>query len=112
MTLSIIVISHNQREQLKRCLDSILAQSLPFEHEIIITDEASSDGTWEVAQLYASRYSHIRAYSCDTTNYHPANASERCCWNKCNAYQYATGKYIAHISIIIGINILWNSPLS
>lgn len=97
MILSIIVISHNQREQLKRCLDSILAQSLPFEHEIIISDDASCDGTWEVAQNYASRYSQVRAYSCDTTNYHPANTSERCSWNKCNAYQYATGKYIAHV---------------
>ena len=97
MILSIIVISHNQREQLKRCLDTLLAQSLPFEHEIIISDDASNDGTWNVAQDYASRYSQIRAYSCNTTEFAPANASERCSWNKCNAYQYATGKYIAHV---------------
>ena len=97
MTLSIIVISHNQREQLKRFLGGIFSQTLPFEHEIIISDDACCDGTWEAAQDYESRYSQIRAYSCDTTNYHPANASDRCGWNKCNAYQYATGKYIAHV---------------
>ena len=97
MTLSILVISHNQEEELKRCLSSILAQSLPFENEIIISDDSSSDGTWAVAQDYASRYPQIRAYSCNTDDYHPANASNRCGWNKCNAYQHATGKYIAHI---------------
>lgn len=97
MTLSIIVISHNQKELLKRCLDSILAQSLPFEHEIIVSDDASSDGTWEVALDYAARYSQIQAYSCDTTVFNPANTSDRCGWNKCNAYQYATGKYITHV---------------
>lgn len=97
MTLSIIVISHNQKEQLRRCIDSILSQSLPFEHVIIISDDNSSDGTWEVAQDYASQYTQIRAYSCNTTEFHPVNTSERCSWNKCNAYQYATGKYIAHV---------------
>lgn len=97
MVLSIIVISHNQREQLRRCLNSILAQSLPFEHEIIISDDASNDGTWELAQEYAYLHPEIRAYSCDTTEFHPANASDRCGWNKCNAYQHATGKYIAHV---------------
>jgi glycosyltransferase involved in cell wall biosynthesis len=70
---------------------------LPFEHEIIISDDNSIDGTWEVAQNYASRYNQIRAYSCNTTKYHPITPSDRCGWNKCNAYQYATGKYIAHV---------------
>ena len=97
MILSVIVISHNQKERLRRCLNSILAQSLPFEHEIIISDDASNDGTWELAQEYAYRHPEIRAYSCDTTEYHPANASDRCGWNKCNAYQHATGMYIAHV---------------
>ena len=95
--LSIIVISHNQKEELKRCLNSILAQSIPFEYEILISDDSSIDGTWDVAQDYASRYSQIRAYSCNSDDYHPANTSERSGWNRCNAYQHATGKYIAHI---------------
>ena len=97
MTLSILVVSHNQKEELKRCLNSILGQLLPFEYEIIISDDSSTDGTWDVAQDYASRYPQIRAYSCNSDDYHPANASDRCGWNKCNAYRHSTGKYIAHI---------------
>lgn len=97
MVLSIIVISHNQKEQLRRCLNSILVQSLPFEHEIIVSDDASNDGTWELAQEYASQYPQIRACSCDAGYFNPITLSDRCGWNKCNAYQHATGKYIAHV---------------
>lgn len=97
MTLSIIVVSHNQKELLRRCLDSILAQSIPFEHEIIVSDDASVDGTWELAQEYASQYPQIRAYSCDAGKFNPITPSDRAGWNKCNGYQHATGNYIAHI---------------
>jgi len=30
--LSIIVISHNQKKELERCVDSVLAQNIPFGH--------------------------------------------------------------------------------
>ena len=33
--LSIIIISHNQRSELKRCNDSVLAQQIPFASELI-----------------------------------------------------------------------------
>ena len=33
--LSIIVISHNQQKELERCLESILAQGIPFAYELI-----------------------------------------------------------------------------
>ena len=97
MILSILVISHNQRDLLKRCIDSILTMPLPFDHEIIISDDASSDGTWELAQEYASRFPEISAYQCNTDDYNPSIRSERSGWNRCNAYKHASGKYIAHV---------------
>ncbi len=33
--LSIIVISHNQKKELERCVESILAQGIPFAYELI-----------------------------------------------------------------------------
>ncbi|HPL95079.1 MAG TPA: hypothetical protein PLK02_08265 [Paludibacteraceae bacterium] len=33
--LSIIVISHNQKKELQRCVESILAQGIPFAYELI-----------------------------------------------------------------------------
>lgn len=97
MILSIIVISHNQKEQLKRCIDSILSQELPFEHEIIISDDASTDGTWELIQEYATIESRIKALQCNTDNYNPSNNGSRGGWNRCYAYPHATGKYIAFV---------------
>ena len=97
MILSIIVISHNQKDQLQRCVESILAQSIPFKHEIIISDDNSNDGTWELAMEYSSKYEEIIAYQCNTSDYNPINNSARSGWNRCNGYQHATGKYIAHI---------------
>lgn len=98
MILSVIVISHNQREQLRRCLESILAQDLPFEHEIIVSDDRSTDGTRELIREYEGRYSGlIKGYWCNSDECNPANNSHRSGWNRCNAYPHATGKYIAHV---------------
>ena len=59
--LSIIVIFHNQCELLKRCIDSILRQNIPFSYEIIISDDASNDGSWNLIQEYVEKYSVIKA---------------------------------------------------
>lgn len=108
MLLSVIVISHNQRDDLRRCLDSIIAQALPFEYEIIVSDDRSTDGTLELAQQYAENYSECRmldgvcsprifAFACNSDECNPANNSQRSGYNRCNAYPHASGKYIAHV---------------
>jgi glycosyltransferase involved in cell wall biosynthesis len=45
--LSILVITHNQRDLLKRCLDSVLGQKLNVPFEVIVSDDRSDDGTAE-----------------------------------------------------------------
>lgn len=105
--LSIIVISHNQREDLRRCLDSILAMSLSFTCEIIVSDDRSTDGSYELAQEYAQRYplanvGHnanvgILSLQCNSDAGNCVTNSLRSGYNRCNAYPYARGKYIAHV---------------
>lgn len=98
MILSVIIISHNQKDQFRRCIDSILAQELPFEHEIIVSDDKSTDGTWELAKQYETRFAGlVKAFQCDSNDCNPANTSHRSGWNRCNAYPHVTGKYIAHV---------------
>lgn len=97
MVLSIIVISHNQRWQLKRCVDSILTMPMPLKHEILISDDASSDGTWELAKEYAKNHASIKALQCNSDDYNPTNDGSRGCWNRCYAYPFASGKYIAFV---------------
>lgn len=96
--LSIIVISHNQEKELTRCVESILVQQIPFAYELILSDDRSSDGTFELAQEYAQKYPHvIQATQCNSDECNPANNSQRSGWNRCNGYKLATGKYIAHV---------------
>lgn len=97
MILSICVISHNQREVLKRCLDSLLAQSMPFDNEILVSDDASSDGSYELAIQYQNEFPQIQAFQCNTNDFNPTTKSSRSGWNRCNAVQHATGKYVAFV---------------
>lgn len=97
MLLSILVVSHNQRDLLERCIESILAQTIPFEYEVIISDDNSSDGTYELAKEYERNFPNIAAYRCDSNDCAPKIILHRSGWNRCNAYKYAKGKYFAHV---------------
>jgi GT2 family glycosyltransferase len=45
--LSIIIVSYNSRADLEECLQSLTAARPAIEHEIVIVDNASTDGTQE-----------------------------------------------------------------
>lgn len=104
--LSVIIISHEQREQLRRCVDSVLAMHLPFAFELILSDDRSKDGTFELAQSYEQQLdvlqkenpnlARVIATQCNSDECKPNDNSQRSGYNRCNGYRYATGKYIAH----------------
>ena len=54
MTLSIIIVSFNARADLERCLRSLADAPPRLDHEIIVVDNGSSDGSVEVARAYRS----------------------------------------------------------
>ncbi len=55
MKISVVVTSYNQKKYLVQTLDSVLAQTLmPF--EIIVCDDASTDGSQELIRAYVERY--------------------------------------------------------
>lgn len=57
--LSIIVISYNQENYIRKTLDSILNQKHNFSFEIIVCDDASKDSTPQIIKDYASQYKEI-----------------------------------------------------
>ena len=108
MKLSVMVISHNQAHLIRRCLDSILAQRIDALWEIVISDDASTDNTWEVIQEYVNSHQQckeiegryipiIRAYQINSSDYNPTVTSDRCAANKANVYIHAKGKYCVNI---------------
>lgn len=52
---SVVVVTYNQESMIGECLDSILGQSvLPY--EVIVADDCSTDGTWNIVQQYITKY--------------------------------------------------------
>lgn len=54
--LSICVRTHNQERFIREALDSVLRQHTAFPFEIIISDDASSDGTVTILKEYQKQY--------------------------------------------------------
>lgn len=57
--ISVLIPNYNGEKFLVEALESVLAQTqLP--HEIIVVDDCSTDGSWEILKGYAERDSRIR----------------------------------------------------
>jgi len=55
---SIIITSYNHRDYLREAIESVLAQTLP-PHEILVADDASTDGSQDLIRAYEKRYPGI-----------------------------------------------------
>lgn len=57
--VSISCIAYNQALYIRQCLDSFIMQKTDFIFEVLIHDDASTDGTKEIIEEYASEYPNI-----------------------------------------------------
>ena len=57
MKLSVCIVSYNTRDDLARCLDSLAATLGALDHEIVVVDNASADGS---PALVREEYPHAR----------------------------------------------------
>lgn len=57
--VAVIIPIYNTEATLPRCIDSVLAQTMPAS-EIILVDDGSPDGAGAIADDYASRYDQIK----------------------------------------------------
>lgn len=46
--LSIVIVNWNAKDYLRKCLDSILGVGSSYPFEIIVVDNASSDGSYDM----------------------------------------------------------------
>lgn len=59
--LSIVIPIYNIRNYISRCLESVFRQNLPVDcYEVILVDDRSTDGTYEVALEFAAQHSNVR----------------------------------------------------
>jgi glycosyltransferase involved in cell wall biosynthesis len=57
--VSISCLTYNHAPFLRECFDSFLAQKTNFDIEVLVHDDASTDGTQEIIQEYTSRFPAI-----------------------------------------------------
>jgi glycosyltransferase involved in cell wall biosynthesis len=60
--ISIAIITYNQVDFLEALLNSILSQITEFKYEILICDDASSDGTEKLSLKYKAKFKSIIKY--------------------------------------------------
>ena len=57
--VSVCCLCYNQKDTVARMMDSIVSQKTSFPFEVVIHDDASTDGTREIIEEYAGRYPEI-----------------------------------------------------
>ena len=64
MKLSILMPVYNERTVVERCISLVLTAPLPenIERELVIVDDCSTDGTFDILQRLATGFSQIRLY--------------------------------------------------
>lgn len=82
--VSVIVPTFNCNHFISQCFDSLLSQALK-DFELIVVDDGSTDGTYELAQQYAAEHENVFVYQ---QNHAFAGAARNLGLSK------ATGKYV------------------
>lgn len=57
--LTILLVTYNHKDYIRKALDSILMQETNFSFKVIIADDCSTDGTTEICKEYADKYPKI-----------------------------------------------------
>ena len=82
--ISILIPVYNRNKYIAECIQSALDQTFA-DFEIVIVDNHSDDGTWEICQSYAAQDSRIRIFR-NETNIGPVRNWKRC-------FDEARGRY-------------------
>lgn len=61
-------LTYNHAAYIKQCIDGFLMQKTSFKFEVIVHDDASTDGTTEILKEYASKYPDIIKPIIETEN--------------------------------------------
>ena len=84
--VSLIIPMYNAAQYLRECLDSVTAQTMFADVEVLLIDDGSTDASPEICDTYAQSYANITAI-------HKENGGVSAARN--TGLEQATGKYIA-----------------
>jgi glycosyltransferase involved in cell wall biosynthesis len=88
MKASVIMMTYNHRPYIEQAIESVLAQQANFAWELIVSDDASTDGTQEIVERYARAHpGRIR------TLFSEQNHNDNSILSR--AWELAVGDYVA-----------------
>jgi glycosyltransferase involved in cell wall biosynthesis len=89
-TASVCVVTYNQRGLIETCLRSILDQKVDGDVQVLVGDDASTDGTREVVRALAGEYgSRLKCFL------HESNLGAAA--NMCHLLARADGEFVARV---------------
>ena len=88
--VSVIVLTYNHGRYIRKALESIFAQKVNFEYEVLIGDDGSNDDTRNVLVEYHNRYE-------DKVKVYFSEVNQGATRNFCNLLSNASGEYIAFL---------------
>ncbi len=101
--VSVVTVAYNHENYIRECLDGIVNQKTNFTFELLIHDDASTDGTADVIREYEAKYPDIIKPIYQTENQYSKGIGMNVTFN----YPRAKGKYIA----ICEGDDYWTDPL-
>lgn len=92
MMVSVCCITYNQAEYIRDALEGFMSQETSFPYEVLIHDDASTDGTADIIREYARRYPDVVKPILQTENQYAKGL-----YNVSGTYNFprACGRYIA-----------------
>lgn len=88
--VSVCVVTYNQEKYIRTCLQSIVDQETDFDFEVIVGDDASSDGTSAIVGEFAERYPDMVRAVVREKNVGPTQ-------NYLDIHNMVRGQYVAHV---------------
>ena len=89
--VSICCLTYNHESYIRQCLDGFVMQKTKFPIEILIHDDASTDGTQDIIREYEAKYPNIIKPIYQKENQYSKGVKVSLVYN----YSRAKGKYIA-----------------
>lgn len=90
--VSVVCLTYNHKKYIRQCLDGFVNQQTNFKYEVIIHDDASTDGTQDIIREYEEKYPDIIKPVYQTENQYSKGIKKITIKY---VYPKATGKYLA-----------------
>lgn len=88
--VSVCLITYNHEKYIRQCMQSLVDQQTSFDYEIIVGDDASTDGSRAIIREFALRYPDLVKVLSHEENVGPSQ-------NYRDVHFQARGEYLAHI---------------